>query len=495
MNGIDYLDRGWRTNPSTPCLVDAATGASLTYDEVRTQTFRIGNALRDRGYATGGKGAILAYNEIGAFVVYLAFFRLGMAPITINVRNAIPENASILDAMDCEILFYSQAFAHAIDEVRRLAPRVREYVCIDAQTADPSLDRWIGNATSEYFDIPHDPNRLLLIQPTGGTTGKPKGTMVAHRGMEHHVASLMAVAPCDIPPVFLAVAPLTHAAGYVMQSCLCLNGTGVLMSKPDKSTILRLIEERRVTHTFLPPTLIYELLEHPDVSRYDYSSLRYLLYGASPMAPEKLRRAMEVFGPVMSQVFGQSETAFPNTFMSPQDHLTAIESAPERLSSCGKSTPLCVVEIMSDGQLLPDGEIGEIVIRSSGLMLGYYNEEEGAASTTCNGWHLTGDVGYRDSAGYFYIVDRKKDMIITGGFVAPGSPELRRRRRAGREVGRAGTRRSRIGLRCHSRGTDRFLQGADRIREVAQGDRGRRQSSTQFHREDSKTRRQGQVLG
>jgi acyl-CoA synthetase (AMP-forming)/AMP-acid ligase II len=134
------------------------------------------------------------------------------------------------------------------------------------------------------------------------------------------------------------------------------------------------------------------------------------------MAPEKVKRAMEVFGPVMCQVYGQSEISFPNTFLSPKEHVEALASAPERLSSCGRASPFCRVAIMTDGRLLPDDEVGEIVIRSTGLMLGYYKNEEGTAEVTKYGWHLTGDIGYRDKAGFFYIVDRKKDMIITGGF-------------------------------------------------------------------------------
>lgn len=416
MNGIDFFDRGWHTGPQTPCMVDGATGEQLTYDQVRTQTFRIANALKGRGYRTGSKGAILAFNEIGAFVVYLALLRLGMAPITINTRNSIQENASILGSMDCEIVFYTSAFEHALETVRQEAVNIREYVCIDGHGTQPALQAWVDGYGAEEFEIAHDVNRLLLIQPTGGTTGRPKGVMVANRGMENHVANLMAVAPCDVRPVYLAAAPLTHAAGYVMQTVLAANGTGILLSKPDKTLILSLIEKHGVTHTFLPPTVIYELLDHPDVGKYDYSSMRYFIYGASPMAPDKVKRAMEVFGPVMCQVYGQSETSFPNTFLSPADHVEAVRAAPHRLSSCGRATPFCKLGIMSDGKLVPDGEVGEIVLRSGGLMLGYYKNDQATAEVSQHGWHLTGDLGYRDKDGFFYIVDRKKDMIITGGF-------------------------------------------------------------------------------
>ncbi len=419
MNTIDYFERGWSMGPETVCLIDGSTDERMTYDEVRRMTFRIGNALKAKGYSEGGKGAVLAYNEIGAYVTFLAFVRVGFVPITVNSRNATQETAAILDSMDCEILFYTTAFEHAIDAIRGLAPRITEYVCVDAEGSDssvPSLSRWIEGASEEEFEISHDPDRLLLIQPTGGTTDRPKGVMVANRGMENHVANMMAVAPCDVRPVYLAAAPLTHAAGYVMQTVLTSNGTGVLLSKPDKRLILSSIEKYRATHTFLPPTVIYELLDHADVGCFDYSSLRYLLYGASPMAPEKVKRAIEVFGPVMSQVYGQSEISFPNSFMTPKEHIEAIERAPQRLSSCGRATPFCRLAIMAHGRLLPNNEVGEIVIQSSGRMLGYYKNEAGTAEVTQHGWHLTGDVGYRDDDGFYYIVDRTKDMIITGGF-------------------------------------------------------------------------------
>ncbi|MHB2266321.1 class I adenylate-forming enzyme family protein [Aliihoeflea sp. 2WW] len=417
MNGIDYFERGWSAGRDTVCLIDGVTREQMTYDEVRALTFRIGNALKGRGYNTGGHGAILALNEIGAFVTYLSLFRLGMAPITINSRNSVEENASLLDAMDCEILFYTSAFEQAMDTVRRFAPRIKEYVCIDSAAGSaPSLDQWIDGYGADEFEIPHDPNRLLLIQPTGGTTGRPKGVMVAHRGMETHVANMMAMEPCDYRPIYLAAAPLTHAAGYLMQTVLSQNGTGILLSKPDKQLILSLVEEFRVTHTFLPPTLIYELLDHPDIGKFDYSSMRCFLYGASPMAPEKVKRAIEVFGASMCQAYGQAEASYPNTFLSTKDHVEAVRHAPARLASCGRATPFCMVAIMKDGQLQPDGEIGELVIRTTGIMLGYYKDAQATAEVAQNGWHLTGDVGYRDADGFFYIVDRKKDMIITGGF-------------------------------------------------------------------------------
>lgn len=417
MNGIDYLDRGWQSGPDTKCMIDAISGETATYDEVRTRTLKIANALRDKGYAEGSRGAVIGFNDIATFTTFLSLTRAGVAAIPVNPRNSPADNGWMLDAFDCDIVFFVSVFAEIMSEIAKVAPRIREFVCLDEADGYISMAQWLEGAGPEYFELSHDPDRIYLIQPTGGTTGKPKGVMVANRGMENHVANMMAVAPCEGRPVFLAAAPLTHAAGYVMQTVMSNNGTAILFSKPDKQLLLESIPRYGVTHTFLPPTVIYDLIETPGVRDHDYSSLRYFLYGASPMSPEKAAKAIDIFGPVLCQVYGQSESSFPNTFLSAADHMNdGIVAPSSRLASCGKATPFCKVAIVEDGVELPDGEIGEFAIRSSGLMLGYYKAPEATAEVQRNGWHLTGDVGYRDTEGFFYIVDRKKDMIVSGGF-------------------------------------------------------------------------------
>jgi acyl-CoA synthetase (AMP-forming)/AMP-acid ligase II len=417
VNGIDYFERGWSAGRDTSCMIDAFTGERVTYDEMRVKTFVIANALRARGYGEGAKGAVLGYNDIGTVSCFLSMMRAGIAAIPINARNTATENAQILRSFDCEVLFFMGTFSSVVPVIADVAKGIRDFVCIDGADGFVSLDDWTRGFDATEFELRHDPNRVLLIQPTGGTTGRPKGVMVANRGMENHVANMYAVAPMDGRPVFLAVAPLTHAAGYVMQTAMSLNGTTVLMSRVDKVKLLASIAEYGVTHTFLPPTVIYDLLEVAGIDGYDYSTLRYLIYGASPMSPEKIKRAIDVFGPVLCQVYGQTEASFPNTFLSAADHFEggAVASM-QRLGSCGRATPFCRLAIMSNGKLLADDEIGEIVIRSSGLMLGYYKADEETRAAQLDGWHLTGDIGYRDKDGYFHIVDRKKDMIISGGF-------------------------------------------------------------------------------
>jgi acyl-CoA synthetase (AMP-forming)/AMP-acid ligase II len=194
--------------------------------------------------------------------------------------------------------------------------------------------------------------------------------------------------------------------------------TTVILDRADPDGILDAIERRRVTILFLPPTVIYGLLGRPDIRTRNFRSLRNLIYSAAPMSADKLDEAIEIFGPVMTQAYGQTEAPLLCTFMSPEEHLIADDAdRRKRLLSCGRATPFVTLEIMDDaGRLLSVGETGEIVVRGNLVMKGYADNPQETAKVSEFGWHHTGDVGYRDSAGYLYIVDRKKDMIISGGF-------------------------------------------------------------------------------
>ncbi|MGB7150325.1 MAG: AMP-binding protein, partial [Terriglobales bacterium] len=186
----------------------------------------------------------------------------------------------------------------------------------------------------------------------------------------------------------------------------------------DAAEVLRAIEQYRVTHLFLPPTAFYALLAHPDVGKYDYSSLRVFLLAGSPVSPDKLKQGVEVFGSCMCQSYGQTEAPMLLTFL---DAMTVAAAAagdhPERLRSCGRATASVRVAIMDEaGNILLPHQRGEIVARGTLVAAGYHNLPEATAEIRAHGWHHTGDIGYIDDDGYVYIVDRKKDMIISGGF-------------------------------------------------------------------------------
>jgi fatty-acyl-CoA synthase len=199
---------------------------------------------------------------------------------------------------------------------------------------------------------------------------------------------------------------------------LASGGEIVIMRAPDVHAFLELIPRHGVTHTFLPPTLIYMVLAAPELDSTDLSSLRCFWYGAAPMSVARLEEALERIGPVMAQLFGQTEAPMMISMLPPSEHFDAAgHVARGRLSSAGRPSPLVTVAIMgADGTPLPHGERGEIVVRGSLVMRGYYRNAEATAAASAYGWHHTGDIGYLDDDNYLYIVDRAKDMIITGGF-------------------------------------------------------------------------------
>jgi len=242
--------------------------------------------------------------------------------------------------------------------------------------------------------------------------------MLTGRNLETMSALTLMSYPFEGRPVYLALAPLTHAAGVLCFPVLASGGEIVVMRAPDVGGFLRLIEDHRVTHTFLPPTLVYMVLAHDRLEATDLSSLQCFWYGAAPMSATRLEEALTRIGPVMAQLFGQTEAPMMVSTMAPADHFRADGSvATERLSSAGRPAPLVTVAIMDEqGALLPTGSRGEIVIRSSLVMAGYYRNPDATADASRFGWHHTGDIGYLDDDGYLFIVDRAKDMVITGGF-------------------------------------------------------------------------------
>ncbi len=421
MRFIDFFDHGAARNPGAPCFIHDETGETHTYREIRELTLRTAQALRAEGFALGMKGAVLSPNDAVGFACLLGIVRAGMVWVAVNPKNALEENCYILDNFECEVLFYHSVFEPAIPEIRRRVPRIRRLVCTDRAGAQaPALNDWIREQPASGIDPGTGPEDLVLLQTTGGTTGVPKGAMHTNRSLEGFFANMYAVFNFDdTPPVYLAAAPITHAGGYLALFVLAHGGSVILQSKVDPARICAAIESRRISFLYLPPTAIYALIASAAIKMHDFSSLRYFAYGAAPMAPQKLRECLGIFGPVMLQAFGQTETLFPVTYLSRADHFgpDGKPADDKLLTSCGRAAPFARVGIMDDdGNLLPDAEMGEIVVRATSVMSGYFKNPEETARASAFGWHHTGDIGYRDERGFHYIVDRKKDMIVSGGF-------------------------------------------------------------------------------
>jgi fatty-acyl-CoA synthase len=417
MRMIDYFDRGARIAHDQPCMI--ADGVARTYDEVAARSHQIAHALIADGFAAGAHAAVLSGNAMEAFEAILGLLRADGVWVMANNRAAVGENAYLLDLLDVDTLFIHSEIADRIPVFRAQCPNIRRYIALDKpiEGADAFIGAMIvpgsGPAPQRRMG---EVTELAFLGNTGGTTGRSKGVMLTNGNWQALVSSLVASMPMKRPPVNLVAAPMTHAAGPLALASMALGGTVVILPRFEPAAVIEAIGRYRVTYMFLPPTAIYMLLGHPGVRDADFSSLEYISYAGAPMSLDRLREAIAIFGPVMNASFGQTEAPMCVTAMPPHEHLAADGSLAHP-GSCGRPNLLSLVEIMDDdGNILPPGERGEIVVRGPLVMAGYYRDPAATADVSRFGWHHTGDIGVRDADGWFYVVDRKKDMIISGGF-------------------------------------------------------------------------------
>jgi len=420
---IDFFDRGWLINPTGPAYIQDER--TYTFTEVGELSCRIANALLTTGLPSGSKGAVWAGNDTTAWTCALGLWRANMCWLPVGARNPADENQYVLDQFDCEVLFYQNSFAPAIATIQARLPKIKHWICIDGESPEiagsVSLKAWVKDQPATKPHLHVDMDDVVAVVPTGGTTGLPKGVMNTHRTYQTAFIHFMMHCPysSEEHPVTLAAAPMTHTSGLLSIPVTSRGGAVVILAKPDPTLMLAAIPKYKVTELFLPPTVIYRLLEIPDLNmKVDFSSLKYLMYGAAPMSVEKLKLAMDIFGPVMVGGYGQTEAAAAISLLRSDEHLVRGKAAPDsRLSSVGRPSPMAHVEIMDDdNNILPQGQSGEICLRGDGVMRGYYKDPVKTAETIIDGWLHTSDVGHIDEEGFLHITDRKKDMIISGGF-------------------------------------------------------------------------------
>ena len=420
MRNIDYFDRSAERHPDRAVIVDGET--RWTYAEAGRMSHRLALAMASAGLEAQAPVAIFSPNHASVLLVLLGLWRAGAVWVPVNTRNALDANIDYLNYVRAGWLFYHSSFAAEAAEVKARVPSLQHLVCLDAPDgAHPSLESFMATGGDGGFpdrgDPVGNPADLVAIIATGGTTGAAKGVRVPNRSWGTLMETIGALMPAT-DPVCLASAPLTHAAGPVAMAAIAMGATVVVLPRFDAELVMRAIGEHRVTHMFLPPTALYAMLAHPGARRFDYSSLKYFLLAGSPVSPDKFRQAVEVFGPCLCQSYGQTEAHMIVTWLPPEVVSAAAGGEhPERLMSCGRPSYSVRVEIMDDeGRLLPAGEVGEIVVRGGLVGDGYFELPDATAEARAFGWHHTGDVGRKDEQGFVYIVDRKKDMIVTGGF-------------------------------------------------------------------------------
>ena len=428
---IEQFKRAARRFPDRAFVVGEEQ--TLTHREMAARTEAVANALVRAGIAAGTHVALLTPNHPLGLVAQYGIVKAGCVWVPCNHRNTVADTVRQVVSLHVRWLFYHSSLRAHAEAMREGVPGLLGIVPIDADDdadadgAGPAMTEWAAGFAPGAPLPERTMDDPVSILSSGGTTGVPKGAVHTNRTYEANTAGYWAAFDFAVPPVHLVVAPLTHAAGVIHWALAGLGATTVLSPSADPDAILGLVEKHRVTFLFLPPTIIYMLLAHPRLYEHDCSSLRHFAFGAAPMSVDKLREAIDRFGPILCHLYGSTETLVMNTILRP-DELADLLLTPAhagRIASCGREGPFARVEIIDDeGMVLPPGERGEIAVRGGFVMAGYYDEPERTAATRVSGFHRMGDIGVKDADGFVYIVDRKGDMIITGGFnVFPGEIE------------------------------------------------------------------------
>ena len=390
---------------------------SYSYAELRDRCWRLSNALIPLT-EPGDRVAILAENCPEYVECYYGVPGAGLALVLLNYRLAPRELAYIIANSAPRVLVVEAKYLAAIRQIRSEIPSVEQIVLIGGEASDVlTYDALIAaGAPVEPTRRPKEDDLCWLLY-TSGTTGLPKGAMLSHRNLMAAVVNSMTAWDVGGDDICLFTFPLFHVAGYVMPMYHLRTYPVVLLKSFDVETLLANVERYRITSTAMAPTMIAMLLEGTLADRYDLSSLKRIGYGASSMPGEVLRRARARWpGVAFSTGFGMTELSGNVMFLSPADHDRAADHGLDILRSVGRQMPLARVRVVDEeGRDVPPDTPGEIVVKGDQVLMGYWRNPEATEAAFVDGWFRSGDVGRWDADGYLYIVDRKKDMILTGG--------------------------------------------------------------------------------
>ncbi|HEY0903234.1 MAG TPA: fatty-acid--CoA ligase FadD8 [Marmoricola sp.] len=405
---------------------------TLTGGEVAGRISQYIQAFESLGAGTDGAGALLALNRPEVLFILGAGQTQGYRRTSLHPLGSADDHAYVINDAGITTLIIDPYFVEralallekcpGLTQVLTIGPvpdELAKAVADSGRTAADLVATAAGFETQPLAARLLAPDHIVSITYTGGTTGKPKGVIGTAQAMNTMTQIQLAEWEWPENPKFLMCTPLSHAGAAFFVPTVIKGGCLVVLSRFDPAEVLETIERERITATMLVPSMLYALMDHPDSRTRDLSSLETVYYGASAINPVRLKEAIDRFGPIFAQYYGQSEAPMAITYLAKDDHL--IESGdggvPQRLSSCGRPSVFLRTALLGeDGQPVPQGEPGEICVAGPLLAAGYWNLPDETAATFHDGWMHTGDVAREDHDGFWYIVDRTKDMIVTGGF-------------------------------------------------------------------------------
>ncbi|WP_047151754.1 class I adenylate-forming enzyme family protein [Aneurinibacillus tyrosinisolvens] len=394
-------------------------GKTMTYRELLRAANRVAHALNNRGVKPNGTVAILMSNCLEYVICDMGLNQAGGVKVPLNDMLGEKEIAHILKDCEARVLIVGENFFEVVQKVKASLPDLETVVGVSPPERCPDgFIPWdefqAGGPESDVRVQVHPEDRALIVY-TGGTTGLPKGVVHSQENAAINAFSHVIELCLQDDERILLTSPLPHSGGMVLLAGLLKNAVHFIEKKFDPEAVLNHFQQNKITFTFMVPTMIYRILDQIQGRAFDFSSLRTVLYGAAPITVARLKQGIETFGNVFTQLYGQTEAPNFITRLRKPDHVID-ENNLERLRSCGQAAMMCQVKIVDEeGKEVPRGMEGEIVAKTPYNMLGYYKQPDKTVETLKNGWLHTGDVGVMDEEGYVYLLDRKKDMIISGG--------------------------------------------------------------------------------
>jgi fatty-acyl-CoA synthase len=400
--------------PNRPFL-QLAGGPMLTVGEVRDATSQFLQALQSLGVQSGSRVATLSTNRPEVLHVSHAIQLLGALGVPMHPLGGFADHLHVvLDAEVNVLIFGAERFSERAAELAQRAPGMK-LIALGTSPAAEDLCKLAACFTPAPLVAPKvEGSDIVRYGYSGGTTGKPKALASDQRSSFACFSIMLAEWEWPSPPRVLSCAPLSHAGGAMVLPTLMKQGTIQIHPAFDPVKVMQTIQEYRINCMLLVPSMIYALLDEPRFGEFDLSSLETIFYGASSISPARLKEAIERIGPVFFQFYGQAEAPMTITVLRKAEHDV---NDMRRLASCGRPVPWIRVELLDSSQCpVTDGEPGEICVQGPLVMDGYRDDAELTAETLRGGWLHTGDVAVRDPDGFLRIVDRTKDMIVSGGF-------------------------------------------------------------------------------
>jgi len=419
MNVGTLFTKSARTFPQR--LAIAYGDYELTYQQANERINKLANGLTRLGIKKGENVAVLLHNCPEFLETLFACFKAGIGTVPINFRLHPKECSFIIDNSEAVAVVLGDDFRDSLYALKHEMPRVKHTLCLsDPLKGMLPYEGLLKEQSPNFVDVDVERDDLAWLFYTSGTTGQPKGAMLTH-----HVLMMMAMnffadmAPLGPDDVILHAAPLSHGSGLYAIPNVAKGAANIVLHVKtfDPKTVFETIQRRKVTNMFMAPAMIKRLVTSPDIDQHDLSSLKCIHYGGAPIYTEDLKAAVRKLGQVLVQLFGQAESPMTISYLRREEHLLeGTEEEMTRLTSAGIPRTDVEVKIFDENDHeLPPGEMGEIVVRGEVVMKGYWRNPNATADTLRGGWLHTGDLGIMDERGYVYILDRAKDMIISGG--------------------------------------------------------------------------------